>query len=121
MKTFYLTDQIDWEVPKGQEGSPEAVRANVKRKLHAWGDADFYLQHVHMQPGHVVAPHSHSRDELIFILDGGCQIIDGPALHKNDSAVLLANREYGFTVGAEGMEFLIVRTGEALFQVESSS
>jgi uncharacterized cupin superfamily protein len=117
---FYLFDQIQWEVPKGEEGSPVATRQNVRRKLLSWGNANFWVQHVNMQPGHRVDPHSHSIDELIVILEGGCQIDGGPALSKNDSAVLRANLEYGFTVGPEGMSFLIVRTGQAKFQVASS-
>jgi uncharacterized cupin superfamily protein len=113
---FYLFDRIEWEVPKAETGAPVATRENVRRKLLSWGDANFWVQHVEMKPGHRVAPHSHSLDELIVILDGGCKIDDGPELHRNDSAVLRANQEYGFTVGPQGMNFLIVRTGDAHFQ-----
>ena len=65
-------------------------------------------------PGHVVAPHSHSHAELIVVLAGSCTF--GPpetVLTAHDSVMVPAESEYGFTVGADGISFLIVRNGAA--------
>jgi uncharacterized cupin superfamily protein len=78
------------------------------------GDGGFYLQHVVMEPGYEVTPHHHSMDELIVVLEGGCEF--GPEripLAAHDSAVLKAGHDYGFVVGPKGMRFLIVRNGPA--------
>ncbi len=61
-----------------------------------------------------VPPHHHNHDELMVVLKGGCSFDDGLAdLGPDDSIVIRANYRYGFTCGAEGMEFLTIRTGEA--------
>lgn len=74
----------------------------------------FHVQHVVMEPGYEVRPHSHSKDEVLVVLDGGCTFgPDGRQLAANDVAVLAAGFEYGFRVGSDGMRFLIFRHGPA--------
>jgi hypothetical protein len=51
---------------------------------------------------HVVAPHSHSKDELIFIREGSIRL--GTKLYPRGTAVLLqADTDYGFASGPDGM------------------
>ncbi|HWE56461.1 MAG TPA: cupin domain-containing protein, partial [Acidimicrobiales bacterium] len=66
-----------------------------------------------MPPGTIVQPHSHNRDELMVVVSGGCLFDDADQLGPGDSALISANTPYGFVVGADGMDFLIVRTGAA--------
>ena len=92
----------------------DAVDDGLRGKLLAQGEGGFYVQHVEMSPGYEVSPHSHSENEVIIVLDGDCEF--GPErapLRRFDSAVLHAGEVYGFSVGPQGMRFLIVRTGEA--------
>jgi hypothetical protein len=87
---------------------------HLRGKRPVQGDGGFYLQHVVMEPGYEVTPHHHSMDELIVVLEGGCEF--GPdriPLAPHDSAVLKAGHDYGFVVGPHGMRFLIVRNGPA--------
>ena len=62
--------------------------------------------------------HSHDHDELFIVVRGGCTFWpDGPEhsmeLAERDSVALAANHEYSFVCGSEGMEFFVVRQGEA--------
>ena len=59
--------------------------------------------------------HSHGHDEMIILLEGGCDLLDGgPSLTAPDSMVLIANYEYGFQAGADGMTFMTIRTADSV-------
>ena len=59
---------------------------------------------------HVVAPHSHSKDELIFIREGSIRL--GTKLYPRGTAVLLqADTDYGFASGPDGMGTVDFRGG----------
>ena len=63
-----------------------------------------------LKAGIVIDPHSHSQDEVIYILDGEIKIEErfcGPG------TVIYMQRDtdYGFTVGQDGVRFLNVRPG----------
>ena len=65
-----------------------------------------------LEPGHVAQPHAHSQDEVIYITEGEITLGDrtcGPG------TVIFLERdtEYGFTVSANGVRFLIIRPGLA--------
>lgn len=110
--TVFAFDDLPWQERPGRTGT-----AVLRGKYLAQGEGGFYVQHVEMPPGYEVAPHSHTQSEVIVILDGGCSF--GPdrlELGRYDTAVLLADHEYGFDVGNDGMRFLIVRQGEAVLQ-----
>jgi quercetin dioxygenase-like cupin family protein len=101
--------EIAPSTPPASTGASEAMRKGVERKLLAQGEGGFYSQHILMPPGHKVEPHSHNADELVYVLTGGITMDDGTVLEPLDSAVLVANNPYGFTVGGDGVEFLLVR------------
>ena len=67
--------------------------------------------------GFHIPPHSHSHGELLVVLKGSCTVDDeqGRAieLSAKDSIVIDPNYRYGITCGADGMEFLTIRAGEA--------
>jgi mannose-6-phosphate isomerase-like protein (cupin superfamily) len=69
-------------------------------------------------------PHSHDHAELMVILDGSMAFDDGTAtveLTRNDAATVTAGHVYGFTVGPGGVRFLLIRTGQAVSSVVTST
>ena len=56
-------------------------------------------------------------DELFIVLAGSCTMSTGSleeiALVQRDSVALAAGKEYGFSVGDDGLEFIVVRPGDA--------
>ena len=106
-------DDLDWE-----EGRPANVAHAdpTLRSRRAWlsrGHCGTFTQYVHMPPGNVVHSHSHSHDELMVVVKGGCHFDGVSELGPGDAALITADSAYGFVVGAAGMDFLIVRTDEA--------
>ncbi len=99
------------------ELAASAGAAGALRKFVTRGEEGLYVQYSTMPPGYRVAPHAHSQGEVLFVLRGGCIVEPGAAvLGPNDSAVIPANEEYGFTCGPDGMDFLTIRAGDATFQ-----
>ena len=66
-----------------------------------------------MPAGFEVPPHTHDVSELMVILDGSIDVSDGTHLAAGDTAVIPAHHAYGFTVGADGVRFLVARTEDA--------
>ena len=115
---FFQVDEIPWpdEQPADtpQELVEEAKRLGAKRKFLAQGEGGFHSQISEFPAGYVVPVHSHDHNEMIVILEGGCSMLgDGPSLKAGDSIVLIANFEYGFEAGADGMTFMTIRTGKS--------
>jgi quercetin dioxygenase-like cupin family protein len=113
------------ETPWNDPARPSTAPADVVRKAQAagarWkqlvtGQAGFYLNRSDMPPGHGVPPHSHTHDEVLYVLRGGCTLSDGTRVTAGDAVVIHADHAYGFTCGPEGMEFLTIRTGSARFE-----
>ena len=68
-----------------------------------------------IEPNHTAAPHSHDRDETIYVLDGEMKLGDqfcgpGTIIH------LEKETEYTFTSGSHGVRFLNVRHGPASYK-----
>ena len=65
-----------------------------------------------MEPNSAAEPHSHSEDEVIYIVEGSLTVGDrtcGPGTVIS----MEKGTEYGFTVGQEGVRFLNIRHGLA--------
>jgi quercetin dioxygenase-like cupin family protein len=91
-----------------------AQKAGARRKFLNRGDEGLYVQYSTMPPGFRVAPHTHSHGEVLYILRGGCTVEPtGETLGPDDSAVIPGGHEYGFTCGADGMDFLTIRGGDS--------
>jgi quercetin dioxygenase-like cupin family protein len=91
-----------------------AQAAGARRKFLNRGDEGLYVQYSTMPAGFRVAPHTHSHGEVLYILRGGCTVEPtGETLGPDDSAVIPGGHEYGFTCGADGMDFLTIRHGDA--------
>ena len=121
-KIFFYSD-VEWDAQPGATtaGLPKEVlesakKSGARRKRVVRGDGGFFMNRSVLPPGYEVPPHAHSHDELLVVLKGGCTISAGKTrLGPDDSIVIRADYEYGFTCGPEGMEFLTIRTGEASF------
>ncbi|MEL7210065.1 MAG: cupin domain-containing protein, partial [Actinomycetota bacterium] len=106
------------EAPWEQRGStPEKLRAiadqagggGARRAQVTAGELGLHTQLSEMPAGFVVPPHSHSAHELMIVIDGGCTVDDGPVLTAGDMVEFPGGTEYGFTVGDEGIRFVVVR------------
>ena len=120
---IFQIEKIDWvneraePNPAPEEMIAEAQRTGAGRKRLAQGQCGYFSQYTSMPAGFEVPAHSHDHDELFIVLSGGCSLtLDGAEtveLGARDSAALAAGYSYGFTVGSEGMEFMVVRPGDA--------
>jgi quercetin dioxygenase-like cupin family protein len=110
---------LDWTNPAVTEELPAHLRAvarQVQRKGLVNGENGFFASHVMMPPGHVADPHSHSHSELFVILSGSMELRAGDTtvmLAQHDAASIPAGQTYGFTIGPDGVAFLLVRTARA--------
>jgi quercetin dioxygenase-like cupin family protein len=110
---------LAWEGPKLDE-APDDQRSAWQhfgppaRARVLQGEGGYYVELVTFPAGFEVYPHSHDRDELFVILEGGCRFEDRD-LGVNDTLMIPANTAYSFTAGSRGMRFLIVRSGPAAY------
>lgn len=121
--TVLKFDDIDWvNERKEPNQAPKLIEAaektGARRKRLAQGEGGFFYQYTTMPAGFEVPMHSHDHDELFIVLEGGCTFWpDGPEysveLKAQDSVALAANHEYAFKCGSEGMNFYVIRQGEA--------
>ena len=116
-------DAIDWLDERAAGKAPiamieQAERLGAKRKRLAAGECGFYMNYSVLPPGYRIDTHSHGHAELIMVIEGGATV-DARGeeadivLDKGDSIVLDGGFEYGITCGANGMEFVTIRTGDA--------
>ena len=118
-----IYDEIEWDRllrSKDPDSQPpaalveQAKRTGARRKKIVRGEEGFFMNRSVLPSNFRVPAHSHDHSELIVVLRGGCKFDDGIGeLGPDDSIVVRANTEYGFTCGPDGMEFLTIRTGEA--------
>ena len=128
--SIFHFEKVAWDDPTSgldpnAKGTRELVQKarekGARRKKIVRGECGFFMNRSVMPPNFRVPAHHHDHDELIVVLAGGCRFDDGLAeLGPGDSIVIRANTHYGFTCGAEGMDFLTIRTGEASVAMEPS-
>jgi mannose-6-phosphate isomerase-like protein (cupin superfamily) len=117
--TFARFDELPWTSPPSIDDLPPELieRARqVQRKGLVQGACGFYASHVTMPAGHVADPHHHDHSELFVILAGSMEFRakgSSRALEVNDAVAIPAGETYGFTIGPDGVAFLLVRTGKA--------
>ena len=121
--TVLIYDEIEWDdmsktaeavAAPPRELVEQAKKQGARRKKLAKGEGGFFMNRSVLPAGFRVPSHHHTHDELIVVLEGGCSFDDGFAeLGPDDSIVIRANFRYGFTCGADGMEFLTIRMAEA--------
>ena len=119
-------ERIEWvdEMKFGRvapEVAREAGKLGALRKFMSRGEEGLYVQYSTLPGDFHIAPHSHSHGEVLFVLRGSCTVEPtGDLLGPNDSAVVPANHEYGLRAGADGMEFLTIRNGDATVAFDKS-
>ena len=104
-----------WFSPAPADASiPVAMAAAVQRKIVTAGPTGGHVTVNVMPPEHVVLPHAHDCDEVIYILEGHITMgAGGDTLSVGDAAIIAAHTTYGFEVGADGVRFLLIRPREA--------
>ena len=115
---FIRFGEVDWAVEEAGAVPASLIEAakstGATRKRLVKGEAGFFMNFSALPPGFTVPVHTHSHDELIVVVEGGCTVLDGgPTLGPRDTMAITANHAYGFTCGPEGMRFLTIRAGEA--------
>lgn len=119
-------ESLEWTVPKLPPDLPDDLREQglmVRRRGLANGHGGFHASYVVMPPGQVVVPHSHDHSELIIIQDGSMSFDAGDRpvdLEANDAATISAGQVYEFTVGGDGVSFLLIRGGAAVSSLQST-
>lgn len=118
--TPFQLDAIEWvdesKVSKGPLApeTVEAVRSGVRRKLLSRGEGGFFSHYAEFPPHYTLAPHSHSRDEMLIVVNGDATILGTELkLGPLDSIVLNAGVEYGLHTGPGGLGFFTIRAGDS--------
>jgi quercetin dioxygenase-like cupin family protein len=124
--TIARFDDVEWTSPPVVDDLPEDLQERaraVRRKGLLQGACGFYLSHVTMPAGLVADPHRHDHSELFVILAGSMDFRadeDEQVLREGDSVAIPAGQTYGFTIGPDGVTFLLVRTGRARHTLATS-
>jgi quercetin dioxygenase-like cupin family protein len=117
-RRIYRFAETEWHVPVSAGADPkqveEAGRLGAGRKLLAQGDHGFYTQVVKIPPNFDAPRHSHDHEEIFMVLDGSCTF-DGEPMATWDMTIVSANEPYGFVAGPDGLQFLVIRRGQASF------
>jgi mannose-6-phosphate isomerase-like protein (cupin superfamily) len=85
----------------------------ISRRMRAHGAQGMVVPDVRYRPGKVVKPHSHTRAQIFYILEGDATFDNGVHFQADDSVEVPARAVYGSTAGENGCRLLIIRTGEA--------
>lgn len=109
---------LEWETKADQKAEVAALAAQAdhvgaRRSRLTTGQYGFHSHISEMPPGFDVPPHTHDISEHMTILDGSLHVSDGTVLATGDTVVIPANHLYGFTVGDQGVRFLVVRAADA--------
>jgi quercetin dioxygenase-like cupin family protein len=109
---------LEWETKADQKAEVAALAAQAddvgaRRSRLTTGQHGFHSHISEMPPGFEVPPHTHDISEHMTVLDGSLHVSDGTVLANGDTVVIPANHLYGFTVGDQGVRFLVVRAADA--------
>ncbi|MDG2025505.1 MAG: cupin domain-containing protein [Acidimicrobiales bacterium] len=109
---------LEWETAKDQKAevaalAEQADELGARRSRLTTGQHGFHSHISEMPAGFEVPPHTHNVSELMVILEGSIDVSDGTQLATGDTVVIPADHLYGFTVGDDGVRFLVARVAEA--------
>ena len=109
---------LEWETKADQKAEVAALAAQAddlgaRRSRLTTGQHGFHSHISEMPAGFDVPPHTHNISEHMTILTGSLNVSDGTVLATGDTVVIPANHRYGFTVGDQGVRFLVVRAADA--------
>ncbi|MEM7142862.1 MAG: cupin domain-containing protein [Actinomycetota bacterium] len=122
---------LEWETAKDQKAEVAALAAQAdevgaRRSRLTTGQHGFHSHISEMPPGFEVPPHTHNISELMVILEGSIAVTGsdddaGTTLGAGDTVVIPANHLYGFTVGDEGVRFLVARAADAATDFDNAT
>ena len=109
---------LEWETKADQKAEVAALAAQAddvgaRRSRLTTGQHGFHSHISEMPAGFEVPPHTHDVSEHMTVLEGSIHVSDGTVLGAGDTVVIPADHLYGFTVGDEGVRFLVGRGGDA--------
>jgi quercetin dioxygenase-like cupin family protein len=112
---------LEWETKADQKAevaalAEQADATGARRSRLTTGQHGFHSHISEMPAGFEVPPHTHDISEHMTVLDGALHVSDGTVLGPGDTVVIPADHLYGFTVGDEGVRFLVVRAADAATQ-----
>ena len=70
---------------------------------------------MNFEPGFATELHSHSEDEVMYVLEGEMRM-DDQVMGPESILLIRKNSEYKFTAGDEGVRFLNIRPGTTTYQ-----
>ena len=73
---------------------------------------------MNFEPGFATELHSHSEDEVMYVLEGEMRM-DDQVMGPQSILLIRKNSEYKFTAGDEGVRFLNIRPGTTRYQPAS--
>jgi len=119
---YHLLAELPWENPDDAppelaELAAKAMGTTARRAPVTAGAIGFHSQISELPAGYEIPPHSHSAAELMIVLAGGAQVMDGPALTAGDVTEIPGGVEYGFVAGDEGIRFMVVRPEAAVTNI----
>ena len=112
--TYHRLAELPWEdpldaPPELQELAAVAARVGARRAQVTTGAIGLHSQISELPAGYRIPPHTHTAHELMIVLAGSCQVDHGPELMAGDVTEIPGGVEYGFTAGADGIRFMVVR------------
>lgn len=129
--------ELAWETKADQKAEVAALAATAddvgaRRSRLTTGEHGFHSHISEMPAGFDVPPHTHDISEHMTILEGSIIVVepgvvepgesgDTITLGAGDTTVIPANHLYGFTVGDQGVRFLVVRAADAATQFDPNS
>lgn len=102
---------LEWKRPaddwpgKVAPGEPEILY----KFLHLWDDGRPALQRIRYEPGHFEAPHSHDRDEILYLFGGELKFGDR-TIFPGMTVLIPADTRYSFLAGQAGADLVLFRT-----------
>lgn len=76
--------------------------------LHLWADGRPALQRLRFEPGHFEPPHSHDRDEILYLIAGELQFGER-RITPGMTLLIPADTRYSARAGADGAEAVLFR------------
>lgn len=107
-------DDLQWrrigDIPLGdmrQHIDPSELEARIA--FHETGDDETpQLLEMRLDPGTLVAPHSHALGEIVYVADGSIHW-EGQALEAGGSLYIGPHTEYSYRAGPDGARLLNIR------------
>ena len=106
-------EEISWQEGREVEINGKKQWGLRTRRYFAPTVDPVYFNRVNYAAGYTEPPHSHTVDEIIYIMEGELQVGDTRYI-AGDTLWIEANTVYGpLTAGPQGMTFLLIRNAPA--------